>query len=86
MSNEEHEMTVDQIRTALDYMEQNYSLAMDHEDLGLARAFLDKIRFLQAELVRAITTADPYTSAADVRYFEGFDEQQAWYDTSAELL
>jgi hypothetical protein len=65
-------MTVDQIRAALDYMESNYSLAMDHEDMGLAQAFYDKIKFLQGELIRTIRAEDPYTTEADIRYFEGW--------------
>ena len=44
------EMTVDQIRTALDHMEENYGLAMDYKEYGLARAFKDKIDWLMAEL------------------------------------
>lgn len=43
-------MTVEQIRIALDHMEENYSLAMGHKDYGLARAFKDKIDWLMAEL------------------------------------
>ena len=82
-------MTVDQIRTALDHMEANYGLALDANDMGLARAFYDKIMWLRDELIRVITAEDPYTTAADVRYFEGWndeqDEQRAWYDTSLEL-
>ena len=65
-------MTVDQIRTALDHMEANYGLAMDHEDMGLAQAFYDKIMYLRTELIRAIRAADPYTTEADIRYFEGW--------------
>lgn len=63
-------MTVDQIRTALDWMETNYGLAMDHEDLGLAQAFYDKIKRLQKQLIQAIQATDPYASEADIRYFE----------------
>jgi hypothetical protein len=47
---EENVMTVDQIRTALDHMEENYGLAMDYKEYGLARAFKDKIDWLMAEL------------------------------------
>ena len=65
-------MTVDQIRSALDHMEANYSRAMDHEDFGLANAFLSKIDWLREELVRVICSQDPYTTPADVRYFEGW--------------
>jgi hypothetical protein len=53
-------------------MEANYSLAMDTESYSLANAFLDKIIFLQDELVRLVVAEDPYTTEADVRYFEGF--------------
>lgn len=65
-------MTIDQIRTALDHMESNYGLAMDAEDQGLAHAFYDKIVWLRNELIRAIRTEDPYTTEADIRYFEGW--------------
>lgn len=63
-------MTVDQIRTALDRMERNYSLAMDAEDYGLANAFHAKIDGLWSELVRLIQAEDPFTTEADIRYFE----------------
>ena len=64
-------MTVDQIRTALDWMEANYSRAMDAEAYGLANAFLAKIKRLQKQLIQAIQATDPYASEADIRYFEG---------------
>lgn len=64
-------MTVEQIRDALTMMESNYSMAMDFKAYTLADALLDKIIVLQDQLVEAITAADPYTTAADVRYFEG---------------
>ena len=64
-------MTVDQSRTALDHMEQNYSLALDAEDYSLAYAFLSKIDYLREQLVLAIVKDDPYTTEADARYFEG---------------
>ena len=43
-------MTVEQIRIALDHMEENYGLAMDYKEYGLAAAFKDKIDWLWAEL------------------------------------
>jgi hypothetical protein len=43
-------MTVEQIRIALDHMEENYSLAMGYKEYGLARAFKDKIDWLTTEL------------------------------------
>jgi chromosome condensin MukBEF ATPase and DNA-binding subunit MukB len=65
-------MTVDQIRSALDYMEANYSRAMDEGAYGLANAFLAKIDRLRDLLVQAICTEDPHASEADVRFFEGW--------------
>lgn len=63
-------MTVEQIRQALTYMETNYSLALAAEDYSLANAFYSKIDWLRAELVRQIQAEDPYTTEADIRYFE----------------
>ena len=65
-------MTVDQIRGALDHMESNYGLAIDADDMSLASAFYDKIMWLRSELIREIRAADPYTTEADIRYFEGW--------------
>jgi hypothetical protein len=64
-------MTIDQIRAALDHMESNYGLAMDAGDHGLADAFHAKIDWLWGELIRMIQAEDPYTTEADIRYFEG---------------
>ena len=65
------DLTIDQIRGALYHMELNYSMAMDSQSYGLASAFRSKIELLQEALVARITAEDPYTSEADVRYFEG---------------
>ena len=62
------DLTINQIRSALDSMELNYNLAMDANDYGLAGAFKSKIDLLMAELV--LRLVDPYTTEADVRYFE----------------
>jgi len=64
--------TISEIRDALEMMESNYGMAMDFEAYTLAEALRDKILTLQDMLVEAITTEDPYTTAADVRHFEGF--------------
>lgn len=64
-------MTIDQIRAALAHMEENYSLAMDAGEYGLANAFHAKIDWLWEELIRQVPIEDPYTTEADVRYFEG---------------
>jgi len=63
--------TVEQLRTGLTHMEENYALAMDAGDYGLANAFHSKIDWLWAELVRQIQAQDPYTTEADINYFEG---------------
>ena len=44
-------LSIDQIRSALDYLESNYGLAMDGGAYGLADALLDKIVSLQEALV-----------------------------------
>ena len=43
-------MTVEQIRIALALMEENHTLAMGYKEYGLARAFRDKVSWLQEEL------------------------------------
>ena len=63
-------LNVDQIRSALDFLEASYSKAMDGEAYGLANAILAKIDGLTEELTAKIMAEDPYTTAADVRYFE----------------
>jgi len=65
-------MTVNQIREALSFMEANYSSVMDSDDYSFADAILDRIIVLQDRLVKAIVAEDPFTTEADVRYFEGF--------------
>lgn len=71
MSNEDIELTIEQIRFALSHMELNYSLAMDNEAFGLANAFLSKIDLLREMLFNLLKIQDPYTTEADIRYFEG---------------
>ena len=65
-------LTVEQIRSSLDFMERNYSIAMDAEAYGLANAFLAKIDRLREELVKVIHELDSYTSESDIRFYEGF--------------
>jgi hypothetical protein len=64
------ELTIEQIRFALDCIEENYSKAVDSEEYGLAEAFLDQIYGLRKALIGKLIK-DPYTTDADVRYFEG---------------
>ena len=65
-------MTVDQIRTALDELESNYSMAMNFRAYPLADHLREQILMVQDALVKAIVAEDPYTTEADVRFFEGF--------------
>ena len=66
-------LSIEQIRSALDFLESSYSKAMDGDAYGLANAILTKIDGLRETLVAKITAEDPYTTAADVRYFEGWN-------------
>ena len=63
-------MNIDQIRVALDELESNYSMAMDFSAYNLANHLLKQIDNLREELTRQIMIQDPYTTEADVRYFE----------------
>lgn len=65
-------MSVDQIRTTLEELESNYSMAMDFSAYSLANVIACQIDSLREELIRQICAKDPYTTEADVRYFEGF--------------
>ena len=66
------DLTVEQIRSALDNMERNYSIAMDAEAYNLANWLHAKIDRLREELVRVIRASDPHTTEADIRFFEEF--------------
>jgi hypothetical protein len=63
-------LNIDQIRSALDFLEASYSKAMDGEAYGLADTILTFRDTLTEELTAKIMAEDPYTTAADVRYFE----------------
>jgi primosomal protein N'' len=63
-------MKIDQIRTALDELESNYDMAMNFRAYPLANHLLKQIDALREELVRQIQAEDPYTTEADIRYFE----------------
>jgi hypothetical protein len=49
-------LTINQIRDAIDHMERNYQLAMEAGDTGLASAFNDKLEALGCELESRIQT------------------------------
>ena len=65
------DLTVDQIRYSLSFMEKSYGIAMEAEAYGLANALMDKVEGLREALVSRIRAVDPYTSEADIRFFEG---------------
>ncbi len=65
------DLSTDQIRHSLSYMNKNYNLAVDQTAYGLADAIKDKIDGLWYELVNRIQSEDPCTTEADIRYFEG---------------
>lgn len=64
-------LTVEQMRDVLTYLEHNYNLAMEGQASGLAWAIWCKINTIKDELTAKIMSEDPYTTEADVRYFEG---------------
>ena len=64
------DLTIEQLRSGLDFMELNFGRAMDGKAYGLAQAFKEKIDGLFAELVIRIQATDPYTTEADIRFFE----------------
>ena len=63
-------MNINQIRTTLDELESNYDMAMKFGAYPLADHLLKQIDTLREELVRQIQAEDPYTTEADIRYFE----------------
>ena len=63
-------MTINQIRTALDELESNYSMAMKFRAYPLADHLLKQMDVLREELIRAIQAEDAYATEADIRYFE----------------
>jgi len=66
-----NEMTVNQIREQLEMLESNYAMAMNIKAYPLADHLRPQIIALQDMLVKLICAEDPYTTEADVRYFEG---------------
>ena len=67
-------LTLDQVRDGLDWLQTNYESLMSHGEQGMAQMLLAKIEAYQIELIGRITSEDPYTCEADVRYFENFTE------------
>lgn len=67
-------LTLDQVRDGLDWLQTNYQSLMSYGEQGMAQMLVSKIEAYQIELIGRITAEDPYTTAADVRYFENFIE------------
>ena len=67
-----NKLTLEQVRDAISWMQRNYDTAMVSGEQSLANAIYDKMEGLKIELIGRITAEDPYTTAADVRYFEGW--------------
>ena len=65
-------LTLDQVRDGLDWLQTNYQSLMDNEEYGIAQMLVSKIEAYQIEIIGRITSEDPYTTAADIRYFENF--------------
>ena len=65
-------LTLDQVRDAIDWLQRNYDAAMESEAYGLANSIYNKLEALKIELIGRITAEDPFTTAADVRYYEGW--------------
>lgn len=64
-------LTIDQVRSGLDFVEKSYQKAMDGGAFSLAEKLWDQREALWIELVGRIQSQDPYTTEADIRYFEG---------------
>jgi L-amino acid N-acyltransferase YncA len=74
MDSKEHTMSIaDQIRKRLDLLEDTYARAMDEGHYGLAMMIKQMREDDFRNLVAAIQAEDPYTTEADIRYFEGVD-------------
>ena len=67
-------LTLDQVRDGLDWLQTNYQSLMDNEEYGIAQMLVSKIEAYQIEIIGRITSEDPYTTAADILYFENFIE------------
>ena len=66
-------LTIDQIRSGMTALEESYSIAMDAGAYGLAAALKDKRDSAWKALVAKVQAQDPYTTEADIRYFDFID-------------
>jgi predicted transcriptional regulator len=63
-----------QIREQLEMLESNYSMALDFSAYNLANALSKQIDELNDKLAQLIRAEDPYTTEADIRYFESVQQ------------
>lgn len=64
-------LTIDQIRTAMDNVEASYFIALENNAPGLVLALHNKLMMLWFQLVELIQKDDKFTTEADIRHFEG---------------
>ena len=62
--------TAETIREEMSEAEQCFAAAIEFEQYGRAFELKLQIKDLFEELVRVIQAEDPYTTEADIRYFE----------------
>jgi len=67
-------LTLDQVRDGLDLLQTNYQSLISHGEHSMAQMLVSKIEAYQIEIISRITDEEPYTTAADIRYFENFIE------------
>jgi hypothetical protein len=72
MMNGETSMNIQQIRDELEMLESNYAMAMDFKAYALADHLHPQILALRDKLVALVCEEDPYTTEADIRFFEGW--------------
>lgn len=63
----------DQIRKRMTLLKETHARAMDEGHYGLAMHLKGLLEDDFRNLVAAIQAEDPYTTEADIRYFEGVD-------------
>jgi hypothetical protein len=65
-------LTLEQVREGLVWLQRNYETMLDSGAYDLANMIGAKIDAYKQELISRITAEDPYTTEADIRYFEGW--------------
>ena len=63
-------LTIDELHRIVSWMQSNIDSCISMGALSLAAAIEDRVEPYKIELIGRITAEDPYTTEADVRYFE----------------